>query len=157
MGWPQLATPIQTNNSTACGVANDTIKLQRSRAMDMRFYWVWDHCKQGHFNIFWKPGTTNLANDFAKHHAARHHQLMQPVYLHDDKASAAIANALSILQGCAKPAPSRRQTRPNAELELLESQHKTQASTCSQREERLNANSMNNSETSLRIRAYAHS
>jgi hypothetical protein len=87
MGWLQLATLIQTDNSTACGVANDNIKLQRSRAMDMRFYWVQDRCKQGHFNIFWKPGTTNLANYFTKHHAARHHQLMRPVYLHEDKGS----------------------------------------------------------------------
>jgi hypothetical protein len=110
MGWPQPATFIQTDNSTACGIANDNIKLQRSRAMDMRFYWVQDRCKQGHFNIFWKPGTTNLADYFTKHHATRHHQLMRPVYLHEDKASAAIANALSILQGCVKPAPSRQQT-----------------------------------------------
>jgi hypothetical protein len=110
MGWPQPATFIQTDNSTACGIANDNIKLQRSRAMDMCFYWVQDRCKQGHFNIFWKPGTTNLADYFTKHHATRHHQLMRPVYLHEDKASAAIANALSILQGCVKPAPSRQQT-----------------------------------------------
>jgi hypothetical protein len=69
-GWPQPATPIQTDNSSACRIANDTIKLQQSHAMDMRFYWVHDCCKQGHFNIFWKPGTTNFADYFTKHHAA---------------------------------------------------------------------------------------
>jgi hypothetical protein len=106
MGWSQPATLIQTDNSTACGIANDNIKLQRSHAMDMCFYWLSDCCKQGHFHIFWKPGTTYLADYFMKHHAARHHQLMRPVYLHEDKAGAAIANALSILQGCVKPAPS---------------------------------------------------
>jgi hypothetical protein len=26
MGHPQPATPMKTNNSTACGIANDTIK-----------------------------------------------------------------------------------------------------------------------------------
>jgi hypothetical protein len=52
MGWPQPATPMQTDNSTACGIANDTIKQQRSCAIDMRFYWVRDCTKQGHFNIF---------------------------------------------------------------------------------------------------------
>jgi hypothetical protein len=30
MGWLQPATPIQTNNSTACRIANDNIKLQQS-------------------------------------------------------------------------------------------------------------------------------
>jgi uncharacterized protein YbcC (UPF0753/DUF2309 family) len=33
---------IQTNNSTAAGFANDTIKQKRSKAMDMRFYWIKD-------------------------------------------------------------------------------------------------------------------
>jgi hypothetical protein len=37
MGYPQPATPVQTDNSTACGIANDNIKQQRSRAIDMRF------------------------------------------------------------------------------------------------------------------------
>jgi hypothetical protein len=76
MGWPQPATPMQTDNSTACGIASDTIKQQRSRAIDMRFYWVRDCTKQGHFNIFWRPGSTNLADYFTKHHPAKHHQEM---------------------------------------------------------------------------------
>ena len=42
MGHPQPPTPVQVDNSTACGIANDNIKLQRSRAIDMRFYWVRD-------------------------------------------------------------------------------------------------------------------
>jgi hypothetical protein len=82
MGWPQPATPMQTDNSTACGIANDTIKQQQSRAIDMRFYWVQDRTQQGHFDIFWKPGSTNLADYFTKHHPAKHHQLMRPKYLY---------------------------------------------------------------------------
>jgi hypothetical protein len=62
MGWQQPATPIQMDNSTACGIANDSIKQQRSRAIDMHFYWVQDCSQQGHFNIFWRPGTTSLAD-----------------------------------------------------------------------------------------------
>jgi hypothetical protein len=96
MGWLQPATPIQTDNSTACGIANNNIKLLQSHAMDMRFYWVHDH-RTGTFSYLWKPGTTNFADYFTKHHAAWHHQLMQPVYLHENKAIAAIANTLSIL------------------------------------------------------------
>jgi uncharacterized protein (DUF305 family) len=37
MGWPQLKSPIQTENSTAAGVVNNTIIPCRSKMMDMRF------------------------------------------------------------------------------------------------------------------------
>ena len=47
MGWPQGPTPIQTDNSTAVGVANNTIKQKKSKAMDMRFYWINNRIKQG--------------------------------------------------------------------------------------------------------------
>jgi hypothetical protein len=66
MGYPQEPTPIQTDNSTASGIANDTINQQRSRSIDMRFYWIHDRVKQGHFIVFWAPGKTHthLANLF---------------------------------------------------------------------------------------------
>ena len=38
MGHPQPATPLKTDNSTATGIINKTIKQKRSKAMDMRFY-----------------------------------------------------------------------------------------------------------------------
>jgi hypothetical protein len=110
MGYPQPVTPIQTDNSTACSFANDTIKQQRSRAIDMCFYLVRDRVKQGHFHIYWGPGQFNLAAYYTKHHAAAHHQRMRPIYLHTNQgqqvANAAIANALYILRGCVKPAPA---------------------------------------------------
>jgi hypothetical protein len=52
MGYPQPATPVQTDNSTAFGIANDNIK-QCSCAIDMRFSWVRDRVWQGQFNIYW--------------------------------------------------------------------------------------------------------
>jgi len=82
MGHPQPSTPIQVDNSTACGIANDNIRQQRSRAIDMRFYWVRDRTDQKQFHVFWAPGSQNLADYFTKHHTAAHHQRMRPVYLH---------------------------------------------------------------------------
>ncbi|KAI2497592.1 Reverse transcriptase (RNA-dependent DNA polymerase) [Fragilaria crotonensis] len=38
MGHPQPATPMATDNSTASGIATDTVKQKRSKAVDMRFY-----------------------------------------------------------------------------------------------------------------------
>ncbi len=82
MGHPQLATPMKTDNSTACGIANDTVNQRRSKAMDMRFYWIRCRSKQNQFRIHWKPGQSNHADYFTKHHAASHHQAMRPRYLH---------------------------------------------------------------------------
>ena len=55
MNWPQPPTPIQVDNSTAVGIANQTIKQKISKAMDMRFYWVIDRIKQGQFRVYWRP------------------------------------------------------------------------------------------------------
>jgi hypothetical protein len=116
MGYQQPATPIQTDNSTACEIANNSIKQQPSRAIDMQYYWVRDWQQQGHFNIFWAPGTDNLADYFTKHFSARHHQDMRQTYVHSPQHvtnTQAIANALLVLQGCVKPAPGEAQAIPN--------------------------------------------
>ena len=83
MGYPQAGpTPIQTDNSTAEGIANDTVKIKRSKAMDMRFFWIRDRVKQGQFRVHWKPGKTNHADCYTKHHPPSHHIKVRPTYLH---------------------------------------------------------------------------
>jgi hypothetical protein len=69
MGYPQPPTPVQVDNSTANGFANNQIKQQKSKAMQMRFYWIQDRVKQKQFHIYWRPGSTNLADYFTKHHS----------------------------------------------------------------------------------------
>ena len=83
MGHPQPATPIATDNNTASGIATDTVKQKRSKAIDMRFYWIRDRVRQGQFKIFWNKGKTNRADYFSKHHpASRHHQAIRSTYLY---------------------------------------------------------------------------
>ena len=94
MNWPQPPTPIQVDNSTAVGIANETIKQKISKAMDMRFYWVIDRIKQGQFKVYWRPGSTNLADYPTKHHSAEHHIKVHPLYLHE------LQGKNSKLQGC---------------------------------------------------------
>ena len=74
LGHAQPPTPVQTDNSTANGFLNKTIKQKRTKAIDMRFYWVIDRIKQNHFCIFWKPGSENLVDYFTKHHSPTHHK-----------------------------------------------------------------------------------
>lgn len=81
LGHLQPPTPIQTDNCTAAGIANQSIKHKRSKAMDMRFYWLVDRVKQGQFFVFWRRGCDNLADYFTKHHAPKHHRLMRPRYI----------------------------------------------------------------------------
>ena len=81
MGHPQTATPIQTDNACAAGIANETVKQRRSKAMDMRFYWIRDRVRQGQFLIHWRKGTDNLADYFTKHHSPSHHRRMRQRYL----------------------------------------------------------------------------
>jgi hypothetical protein len=87
MGHPQPPTPVQTDNSTAAGIANDTVKQKRSKAIDMRFYWIRDRVRQGQFHIYWKAGRHNKADYFTKHHPASHHKAIRSAYLHEPQAS----------------------------------------------------------------------
>jgi hypothetical protein len=104
MGFPQPATPVTTDNSTANGIMNDTIRRQRSRAIDMRYHWVRDRVVQKHFNIFWEPGSKNLGDYFTKHHAPTHHKNIRPTYL----AQALLSLTPSALRGCVNPNPIQR-------------------------------------------------
>jgi hypothetical protein len=83
LGHLQPPTPIVTDNSTASGIANDSMKQRRSKAMDMRFYWIRDRVRQGQFHVYWRKGSTNRADYFTKHHPAKYHREMRATYIHD--------------------------------------------------------------------------
>jgi hypothetical protein len=82
LGHPQPPTPLETENTTATGYINGTIKQKRTKATDMRFYWIKDRVKQGQFNVYWGPGYQNLADYFTKHHSPAHHKRMREIYIH---------------------------------------------------------------------------
>jgi hypothetical protein len=62
MGHPQPWTPVNCNNSTAVGIANNTVKRQCSRSTEMRFFWVADAVETGKFDIKYYPGKENLGD-----------------------------------------------------------------------------------------------
>ena len=82
MGHPQPPTPVFCDNSTAVGIANDTVKRQRSRAMEMRYFWVTDQVENKHITVDYLPGKDILADYVTKHHCARHHIAKRPLYVH---------------------------------------------------------------------------
>jgi hypothetical protein len=109
MGHSQPPTPMATDNNTASGIVTDTVKQKRSKAIDMRFYWIRDRVRQGQFQIFWSKGKTNCADYFSKHHPASHHQAIRSTYLYSPTNPA--RNYFECLSDKA-PAPSK--TVPNA-------------------------------------------
>ena len=94
MGHPQPPKPIQTDNYTSHGIINSSILQRRSRAMDMRLYWVIDSVEQKQLLVYWALGSEKLGDYHTKHHPPTHHQTMKPQFL---------INAISstdILRGC---------------------------------------------------------
>jgi hypothetical protein len=108
LGHPQPPVPIHCDNATATGIANDTVKKQRARSMEMRFFWVTDQVKQRFFNVQWQPGQENLADYFTKHFEPRHHLNVRPWYLHTSKSPTHLprANTPSSLRGCVGTLPN---------------------------------------------------
>jgi hypothetical protein len=82
MGHPQDATELKADNNTADGIANKNVLQKRSKAMDMRYYWIQDRIEQGQFDVSWTPGGTNLGDYFTKHQSPSRHTRLRPFYLH---------------------------------------------------------------------------
>ena len=81
MGHPQPATPMVTDNKVAKGIIEDTVKQKRSKAIDMRFYWIRDRVNQNQYQLFWRPGLINMGDYHSKHHPPSHHQEVRRLYL----------------------------------------------------------------------------
>jgi hypothetical protein len=61
---------------------NPPIKQKRSKAIDMRFYWLNDRYEQNQFDYVWGKGIENLGDAPTKHHPGSHHNQIHPLYLH---------------------------------------------------------------------------
>jgi hypothetical protein len=102
IGAQTAPTPMETDNTTATGYSNGTIKQKRTKAMDMRFYWIKDMVKQGQFKIYWGPGFQSLVDYFTKHHSLAHHKRIRNVYIHADERPINRQGIQdSVLRGCA--------------------------------------------------------
>ena len=74
LGYPQQPTNIFVDNMAAVGIANDTVKLRRSKAIDMRYHWIRDRARQGVFTVTWSKGADNDADFFTKLQPSHRHQ-----------------------------------------------------------------------------------
>ena len=113
MGHPQPPTPINVDNSTAVGIVNGTVKRQRSRSMEMQYFYSCDQVKRKQFDVQYHPGQENLADYNSKHHEAKHHRDVRPIYLHMENSPHTLARAMtpSSLRRCVGNLP-KGSTRP---------------------------------------------
>ena len=101
---PQPPTPLKTDNSTADGIMNKTIKQKQSKAMDKRFYWLQDRVEQGEFNVFWAPGKHNLADYFTKYHSPATHRKLRPMYTYiEGKSPTSLQGCIELLTSADRP------------------------------------------------------
>jgi hypothetical protein len=123
LGHKQPPTPIQADNACAVGLSNNTVKQKRSKAMDMRFYWIRDRVAQGQFVVYWRKGSDDDADYFTKQHPPSHHRLKRSRYLHVEHSNYYPINTdrhtqSVTMRGCVDPPRSRiLQTDNNIETD----------------------------------------
>ena len=88
LGYPQPPTLILGDNECAVGLANGTLKIKRSKSINMQFHWLRDRIRQGHFEYQWRKGANNLADFFTKALPVHKHQELMKFLVHTPQRSA---------------------------------------------------------------------
>ena len=109
LGHDQPPTPIKTDNKTAQSFANNTLKNKRSKAWDMRYYWIKDKVSNQEFFIYWDKGLNNYADYFTKHFSPTYHQKIRSNYiLKGYNITLDLIPGETCIRGCVDPLPRLR-------------------------------------------------
>ena len=81
MGHVQPKTPLELDNTTAFGILTKQLIPKRSKAIDVRFFWLRDRTNQNQFHLCWNRGDDNLVDYFTKQHPAQHHKKMRKILM----------------------------------------------------------------------------
>ncbi len=79
LGYAQPPTLILCDNACAVGLATDSIKAKRSKAIDMRYHWVRERVRRNEICVYWRKGADNLADFFTKALPVHRHQELKPL------------------------------------------------------------------------------
>ena len=77
MGHTKPLTPLQIDNTMVDAMVNGKVGPKRTKTMDMQFRWLKDRECQEQFRIYWRPGKSNYADYWTKHHPATHHRIIR--------------------------------------------------------------------------------
>jgi hypothetical protein len=83
--YPQEPTVICTDNDTAVGIANDSVKIRRSKAIDMRYHWIRDRVRQGVFRVIYRKGADIDADFLTKPQPVHRHEHFIARFVHPPK------------------------------------------------------------------------
>ena len=99
LGHKQQKTgiPLKTDNSTVHDIVHNNARQKKSLCFDTGFHWIRECAKQGHFDVYWKPGPKNIANYITTRHPPAVQREMRPTYL------CIPLFPTSLLQGCVNP------------------------------------------------------
>jgi hypothetical protein len=95
-GYTQPPTLIMCDNACAVGIANNTVKMKRSKCIDMRFHWIRDRISQGHFIVQWRQGANNLADFFTKALPVNEHRELMPFLVYTSNVHSSSINRLAL-------------------------------------------------------------
>ncbi len=88
LGYPQDSpTRMRCDNQCAVGLANNTVKPKRSKAIDMRYHWIRDKVKNSCIDVYWWPGVENLADFFTKALPVHNFEELKPNFVHSIRVS----------------------------------------------------------------------
>lgn len=79
--YSQGITMILCDNTCAIGIANDTLTLKRSKAIDMRYHWLRDRVRLKNFHLVHRPGKQLSADFFTKALPVHIHQAFRPQFV----------------------------------------------------------------------------
>ena len=79
---PQPSMSLQYEYSTTYGVVNVIMVQKCPKAMNIKFYWLWDQESQKQYKTYWAPGSKNIGDYHKKHHPASHNHEAWNIHLH---------------------------------------------------------------------------
>ena len=113
--------------------------------MTMRYFWLKEKHTTKQFHIYWKPGYTNLADYFTKHHPPLHHKRVRRMYIFDNFLSRLQPSpfcTVSDLQGCIDSIPTttgiKKSTRSDKRTSNKSRENTTKITLCTNKEALLN-------------------
>ena len=72
-----------TDNTTANDIANNKVRLKRSKAIDMRYHWIRDRVQRGDYSVLWGPGKDNDGDFFTKIQPPSHCRTVRRNFVRD--------------------------------------------------------------------------
>ena len=99
LGHPQPPTPIHVDNTKLIGIVNNTIKRQRSRSMEIRYFWLLNVEVQKYLAFHHYPGQENLGDYHTKSFTAKDAQQARPFYVHENISPQNLVRAYFLVLG----------------------------------------------------------